>query len=77
MHSRVHTSASQVFGAEDLRYGALGDRAGRATFDYDGVDDLALDEPDEPSGFESSKSETSTSESHHTLPLGTTHMSKL
>jgi len=77
VHSRVHTSASQGFGAEDLQYGAIGDRAGRAAFDYDGVDDLALDEPDEPYGFESSKSGTSASETHHSLPLGTTCMSKL
>jgi len=77
VHSRVHTSASQGFGAEDLQYGAIGDRVGRATYDYDGVDELALDQPDEPSGFESSNAETSTTESHHTLPLATIQLSKL
>lgn len=77
VHSRVPTSASQGFGDEDLQYGAIGDRAGRAAVDYDGVHDLALDEPNEPYGFESGKSGTSTSETHHTRPLGTTHMSKL
>ncbi|DBA98266.1 TPA: hypothetical protein ACH3X1_001189 [Trebouxia sp. C0004] len=52
VHSRVHTSSSQAFGAGDLHYGATGDRVGRATYDYDGVDELALDQPDEPYGFE-------------------------